>query len=80
MAKGWESKNVEEQQAENGVPASVKALAADKVRAAAVQVRSRQDLELQREQILNARTSNPHRRAALASALADVEARLATMA
>jgi hypothetical protein len=38
--------------------------------------RQRQALELQRERILDERTSSPHRRAALNAALADVEARL----
>jgi hypothetical protein len=38
--------------------------------------RQRQALELQRERILDERTSNPHRRAALNAALADIEKRL----
>ena len=38
--------------------------------------RQRQALELQRERILDERTSNPHRRAALNAALADIEERL----
>ncbi|HUY80189.1 MAG TPA: hypothetical protein VMU92_00495 [Acidobacteriaceae bacterium] len=38
--------------------------------------RARQELELQRENILGQRTSNPHRRAALESALVDIESRL----
>ena len=38
--------------------------------------RRRQELELQRERILDERTSNPHRRAALNAALADIEERL----
>lgn len=45
----------------------------------AVRSRQRQELELQRERVLDARTSNPHRRAALESALADIEARLANL-
>lgn len=40
------------------------------------QQRQRQSLELQRERILDERTSNPHRRAALNAALADIEKRL----
>ncbi len=38
--------------------------------------RKRQALELQRERILSERTSSPHRRSALAIALADVEEKL----
>ncbi|ADW70045.1 hypothetical protein AciX9_3024 [Granulicella tundricola MP5ACTX9] len=38
--------------------------------------RKRQELELQREFILSQRTSSPHRRSALANALADVEEKL----
>ncbi len=38
--------------------------------------RQRQALELQRERILDERTSSPHRRAALNAALADIETRL----
>ena len=39
-------------------------------------LRERQLLELQRERILSERTSSPHRRAALTSALSDVESKL----
>lgn len=45
----------------------------------AARERQRQELELQRERILDQRTSNPHRRAALEAALADIEARLAAL-
>jgi hypothetical protein len=73
MAKGWESKSVEEQQAERAAPESArKTLDGAKERA-------RQELQLQREQILSARTANPHRRAALEAALAEVEGRLAEL-
>ena len=73
MAKGWESKSVEEQQAERAAPdPSRKTIDAAKERA-------RQELQLQREQILSARTASPHRRAALEAALADVEGRLAEL-
>ena len=41
--------------------------------------RQRQELELQRERILDERTSSPHRRAALEAALADIEARLSSI-
>ena len=71
MSKGWESKSVEEQQAERAMPAEARKMI-DGPKA-----RRRQELELQREQILSARTANPHRRAALEAALAEVEARLA---
>ncbi|HEX6771823.1 MAG TPA: hypothetical protein VF126_07340 [Acidobacteriaceae bacterium] len=73
MAKGWESKSVEEQQAEQAAPDPArKTIDGPKERA-------RQELELQREQILSARTANPHRRAALEAALAEVEGRLARL-
>jgi hypothetical protein len=41
--------------------------------------RKRQALELQRERILSERTSSPHRRTALANALADIEEKLAEL-
>jgi hypothetical protein len=41
--------------------------------------RQRQELELQRECVLSERTSNPHRRTALANALADIEEKLAEL-
>ena len=78
MARGWESKSVEEQVAEKQAePEHTEG----KPDAAAVAQRSRQrqELELQRERILDERTSSPHRRAALAAALADIEARLASI-
>lgn len=46
---------------------------------AAERKRQRQALELQRERILSERTSNPHRRSALALALADIEEKLAEL-
>ena len=75
MSKGWESKSVEEQQASAASPAppvrpednSAARLAdADKKRRV-------QALELQRERVLSERTSSPHRRTALESALAMIE-------
>jgi hypothetical protein len=77
MARGWESKSVEEQVLE-GLPASRAALDPKRQAAAAQagELRRRQELELQRERILDERTSNPHRRTALAAALADVEEQL----
>lgn len=47
--------------------------------AEAVRRRRVQELELQRERILDERTSSPHRRAALEAALTDIEARLASI-
>ncbi len=41
--------------------------------------RTRQALELQRERILSERTASPHRRSALANALADIEEKLAEL-
>lgn len=79
MAKGWESKSVEEQveqQAQDRQSAGAKAeLAA----AQAGRARQRMALELQRERILDERTSSPIRRKALAAALEDIEAQLAKL-
>jgi hypothetical protein len=77
MARGWESKSVEEQLAErDSVPLSADE-AARRVRIAkANHERERQSLELQRERILNERTSNANRRAALEAALTDIEGKL----
>ncbi len=74
MAKGWESKGVEEQLAEreNAAP-QASGPAPGEQRARADRMRARQNLELKREQILNERTSNAHRRASLAAALAAIE-------
>lgn len=73
MSKGWESKNVEEQQA---AATSSPRPALDEVvdRAGqAEQQRRIQALEMQRERILAERTSSPHRRSALEMALATIE-------
>ena len=81
MARGWESKSVEQQveqqqQSESAPPAGKTAedLARDQARA-----RERQALELQRERILDERTSNPIRRKALVAALEEIEAKLAAL-
>ncbi len=80
MARGWESKSVEEQQAEKeSTPLSSDELAHRKRLEDARKQRERQALELQRERILDERTSNPIRRAALEAALADIEAKLNTL-
>ena len=73
MSKGWESKNVEQQQAE-AAEARVEAQgAATAKRSDAELQRKVQALELQRERVLSERTSSPHRRSALAAALATIE-------
>lgn len=75
MARGWESKSVEDQQAQNGdgSPASNAVIPAEQ----AARARKRHLLELERERILDERTSNPIRRAALEVALSEIESRLA---
>jgi len=78
MARGWESKSVEEQveQQRSAEPAKGARLTADKAAAHAARERERAALELQRERILDERTSNPIRRGALQAALAEIEAKL----
>ena len=77
MARGWESKGAEEQAGERERAAALPR--AGHTTGPAEELRLRQELELQREQILNSRTSNPHRRAALTAALAQVDAQLAAL-
>lgn len=86
MARGWESKSVEEQvdvkaQAAQSAPAASGAREAgrDDSPAHSARLRERQALELQRERILDERTSNPIRRAALEAALKEIEAKLAAL-
>jgi hypothetical protein len=67
---------VEEQQAQASAP---KPSPEETSAASAERTRLRQALELQRERILSERTSSPHRRSALAYALADVEEKLAEL-
>jgi hypothetical protein len=77
MARGWESKSVEDQVAEkDSAPVSIDETARRVRLTNAQHQRERQALELQRERILDERTSNPHRRAALAAALAEIEEKL----
>jgi hypothetical protein len=80
MARGWESKSVEEQQssAEVSAGAVLDSTKRDGL-ARAKRERQRQELDLQRERILSERTSSPVRRAALEAALADIESRLAQL-
>lgn len=84
MARGWESKSVEEQISNATEQKPVRAgealmseadrrLAAEK---RAATERRKQSLNLQRENILSQRTSSPARRAALESALAEIETQL----
>jgi hypothetical protein len=83
MARGWESKSVEEQMANAVGEAGPYVSNEDRRRAAvldgAAKERQRQSLNLQRENILSQRTSNPARRQALEAALAHVEAQLAAI-
>lgn len=74
MSKGWESKNVEEQQAEAAVPRAGTPVPDPSIaRTAANRTRRIQELELQRERVLSEQTSSPHRRSALQLALATLE-------
>lgn len=78
MSKGWESKNVEEQQAAAAAPraaATGEQTPAERL-AEAERKRRIQALELQRERVLAERTSSPHRRNALEQALATIEREL----
>ncbi|MFC6645606.1 hypothetical protein ACFQBQ_08425 [Granulicella cerasi] len=78
MSKGWESKNVEEQQAE--AAASTQSFKPEdnsaKLLQEAEKKRRIQALELQRERVLSERTSSAHRREALTQALATIEVEL----
>jgi len=73
MSKGWESKNVEEQQAQSAVPAPQ---GSPEDVTEADRKRRIQELEMQRERVLSERTSSPHRRSALELALATIEREL----
>jgi hypothetical protein len=81
MSKGWESKSVEDQQAQaaseqQGFKSEVDH---DARRRAAEVTRRKQALEMQRENILSQRTSSPHRRSALEAALVEIELELQTI-
>jgi len=74
MSKGWESKSVEEQQAEAAAPKLNHAAVDPATRAADAERKRRiQALEMSRERVLSERTSSPHRRSALELALASIE-------
>jgi hypothetical protein len=80
MARGWESKSVEDQQSSpvsrsSEVETNVHQQDLDRAK----QARQKQELDLQRERVLSERTSSPVRRAALEAALADIESRLARL-
>jgi len=80
MSKGWESKSVEEQQAERVAQASApKPTIVNQQVEEAERKRKLQSLQLQRERILSERTSSPHRRTALTNALADIEEKLSEL-
>lgn len=86
MSRGWESKSVESQQADQAeapLSGAEKNARAAEVRGNialdAERKRQRQALEMQRERILSERTSSPHRRSALTNALADIEEKLAEL-
>jgi len=81
MARGWESKSVEEQveqrSSEHSPHTKLTQDAADAAKA--TRTLACHALELQRERILDERTSSPIRRKALEAALADIEAKLAAL-
>jgi hypothetical protein len=82
MARGWESKSVENQQDQQTRRAEAAASGANAAATQATEAerkRQRQSLELQRERILSERTSSPHRRSALSLALAGIEEKLAEL-
>jgi hypothetical protein len=81
MARGWESKSVEEQveQQKNAEPLSSGKRRSEEVAAQAARTREREALELQRERIPNERTSSPIRRKALETALAEIEAKISQL-
>ena len=79
MARGWESKSVEEQIAAGPQATAISNTNGDlrkQQRNKADLARQIQSLNLQRENILSQRTSNAGRRAALEAALAQIEAQI----
>jgi hypothetical protein len=84
MARGWESKSVEEQMANplelSAADPRIGFLNDEQRRAAeqhrAEHEREKQSLNLQRKNILSQEASHPARRAALEAALAQVEAQI----
>ena len=79
MARGWESKSVEDQIADGHEQQATDTKKLTDAREKAVVSRELQSLELQKERILSERTSSPHRRSALEAALGDIEKRIASL-
>jgi hypothetical protein len=81
MARGWESKSVEDQveQALNDNDTARARPNPNEAIARAARIRDRQALELQRDRILDERTSSPIRRAALEAALNEIEVKLGAL-
>lgn len=75
MARGWESKSIEDQVSEHEVHLARKP-ALHLAREDSARKRDIQSLQLQRERILSERTSSPVRRAALGAALSEIEGKL----
>jgi predicted nucleic acid-binding Zn-ribbon protein len=74
MSKGWESKSVEQQQAEASTAKARDPKNDPELRRVEAERKRRvQALEMQRERVLSERTSSPHRRSALELALASIE-------
>jgi hypothetical protein len=87
MARGWESKSVEEQMASSqqfapaysGVVSGKELVKREAENQRTQRLRQRQALNLQKENILSQRTSNPARRSALEAALNEIEAQIAEL-
>jgi hypothetical protein len=83
MARGWESKSVEEQMAAAMESAPIGFVNEEQRRVIehdrAAKERQKQTLNLQRENILSQKTANPMRRQALEAALSQVEAQIAAI-
>jgi hypothetical protein len=83
MAQGTDGTHADAQQAHAeptpAEKAAAKVVTDNNILADADRKRKLQALELQRERILSERTSNPHRRSALAMALASIEEQLAEL-
>ena len=79
MARGWESKAVEDQVAERAEASAAAGVQANMRADEAIRTRQKQSLNLQRERILSERTSSPVRRNALVAALKEIEAKLAEL-
>jgi hypothetical protein len=81
MARGWESKSVEEQVAValESSDAMIDSQRRVVSQEHAARARHLQALNLQRENILSQRTSSPARRQALAAALTEIETQIAAI-